>query len=57
MANAPFGQFPGDFESLARQYWNTWNELLGRGSSFDAWGLAGGIPPGLGGMDTGTNHW
>lgn len=57
MANAPFGQFPGDFESLARQYWNTWNELLGRGSSFDAWGLAGGMPPGLGGMDPGTYDW
>lgn len=59
MANAPFGQFPGDFESLARQYWNTWNELLGRGGMPDAWGLAGAMPPGLGamGMGTGTYDW
>ena len=59
MANAPFGQFPGDFDSLARQYWNTWNELLGRGGMPDAWGLAGAMPPGLGamGMGTGTYDW
>lgn len=68
MANAPFAQFPGDFESLARQYWNTWNELLGRGGGMpDAWNLGGGLPPGLGGlglgglgmgsMGTGTYDW
>ena len=69
MANAPFAQFPGDFESLARQYWNTWNELLGRGGMTDAFGLGGGLgaglgglgslPPGLGGMGmgTGTYDW
>ena len=59
MANAPFAQFPGDFESLARQYWNTGIELLGRGGMPDAWGLAGAMPPGLGamGMGTGTYDW
>lgn len=57
MANAPFS---GDFESLARQYWNTWNELLGGRSSssaLDGWGLLGGLPPGLGRMDPGAYDW
>ncbi len=56
MANAPFS---GEFESLARQYWNTWNELLGgRGSgALDGWGLSGGLPPGLGRMDPGAYDW
>jgi class III poly(R)-hydroxyalkanoic acid synthase PhaE subunit len=56
MANAPFS---GDFESLARQYWNTWNELLGArsGGAFDSWGLFGGMPPGLGRMDPGAYDW
>jgi len=55
MANAPFAQFPGDFESLARQYWNTWNELLGRGGGMpDPWSLGGGLPPGLGAMGMGS---
>ena len=54
MAHAPFAQFPGDFEALARQYWNTWNELLGRGGMPDAWSLGGGLPPGLGAMGMGS---
>jgi len=54
MANAPFS---GEFESLARQYWNTWNELLGRGGMPDGWGLAGGLPPGMGRMDPGAYDW
>ncbi|WP_372013152.1 poly(R)-hydroxyalkanoic acid synthase subunit PhaE [Pseudoxanthomonas sp. 10H] len=57
MANAPFGHLGGDFESLARQYWNTWNELLGRGGMPDAWSLAGAMPPGLGGMGLGSYDW
>ena len=56
MANAPFPPFQGDFESLARQYWNTWNELLGRGPApagwgTDPWSLMAGLPPGMGRMD------
>lgn len=49
----------GDFESLARQYWDTWNELLGRGAGggLDAFGLAGAMPPGLGRMDPGAFDW
>ncbi len=49
----------GDFESLAKQYWNTWNELLGRGggSGLDAFGLAGAMPPGIGRMDPGAFDW
>ncbi|KAF1687538.1 hypothetical protein B1992_02410 [Pseudoxanthomonas broegbernensis] len=59
MANAPFSPFQGEFESLARQYWNTWNELLGRGAApQDGWSLlAGGLPPGLGRMDPGAFDW
>ena len=68
MAHAPFS---GEFESLARQYWNTWNELLGRPSASDAWGMGSmgsmgslggfgglsGLPPGLGRMDPGAYDW
>ena len=39
--------FPGDFDSLARQYWNTWNEMLGRSSGFEGWGLPGGMASGI----------
>jgi len=60
MANAPFPPFQGDFESLARQYWNTWNELLGRSGTFDGWGLGGvgaTMPPGLGHLDPTAFDW
>ena len=44
--------FPGNFDALARQYWNTWNEMLGRGSAGNGWSLPGGFPGGLpGGMN------
>jgi len=59
MANAPFS---GEFESLARQYWNTWNELLGRGTApgvfgTDPWSLVGGLPPGMGRIDPAGFDW
>ncbi|WP_024869543.1 poly(R)-hydroxyalkanoic acid synthase subunit PhaE [Pseudoxanthomonas suwonensis] len=57
MANAPFPPFQGDFESLARQYWNTWNELLGRSGTFDGWGLGATMPPGLGRLDPTAFDW
>ena len=62
MANAPFSPFQGEFESLARQYWNTWNELLGRGQATPGWGgdpwsLMGGMPPGIGRMDPSAFEW
>jgi len=40
--------FPGDFDSLARQYWNTWNEMLGRNGGFQGLGLPGGMAGGMG---------
>ena len=33
--------FPGEFDALARQYWNTWNEMLGQPGGFQGW-----APPG-----------
>ncbi|KAF1693700.1 poly(R)-hydroxyalkanoic acid synthase subunit PhaE [Pseudoxanthomonas koreensis] len=39
--------FPGDFDSLARQYWDTWSEMLGRNGGFDGWGLPGGSAGGM----------
>ncbi len=58
MANAPFPPMQGDFESLARQYWNTWNELLGRNATQDGWSrLVGGLPPGMARMDAGNFDW
>lgn len=45
MANAPFS---GEFESLARQYWDTWSGLLGRGAARDGGGSpADDLPPGM----------
>jgi len=58
MANAPFSPFQGEFDSLARQYWNTWNELLGRSAAPTGWSaLAGSLPPGMARMDPGNFDW
>lgn len=58
MAKAPFPPLQGDFESLARQYWNSWNELLGRNAGQDGWAmLLGGLPPGMARMDPGGFDW
>lgn len=50
--------FPGDFDSLARQYWNTWNDMLGgSGGGFDGWSRPGGLGGmgGLGGLGGGIH--
>ena len=59
MTNAPFSS---EFESLARQYWNTWNDLLGSSQAPSAWGrdpwsLIGSMPPGVGRFDPSALDW
>ena len=39
--------FPGEFDALARQYWNTWNEMLGQPGGFQGWAPPGGLPGGM----------
>ena len=39
--------FPGEFDALARQYWNTWNEMLGQPGGFQGWAPPGGVPGGM----------
>ena len=39
--------FPGEFDALARQYWNTWNEMLGQSGGFQGWAPPGGLPGGM----------
>ena len=39
--------FPGEFDALARQYWNAWNEMLGQPGGFQGWAPPGGLPGGM----------
>lgn len=44
-------QGPGDFESLARQYWNAWGDTMGRG------GAATATPTGTPGWQDAVDWW